>query len=310
MRFAIVVLGIVAATTTGVPLLLGSLVLILLSIVLGVVFSVRIGGADMPVLISFLNATAGLAASFCGIIIRNQLLVACGATVAASGSILTHVMCQAMNRNLLRVFVPADLKPSTVAEGIGPAATMPESSLAAAAPAESSGKTPMARAVEATVGAQKVIIIPGYGMALAHAQFEVVKVANRLCKMGKDVKFAIHPIAGRMPGHMHVLLAEADADSDMLFDLPEINSEFAATDLALIVGACDVVNPAAIMVEGTPISGMPILAAHEAKQVVVCNLDDRPGYSGVQNPLYTSPKTILLLGDAQATVGELLQALN
>ena len=147
-------------------------------------------------------------------------------------------------------------------------------------------------------------------MALAHAQFEVVKVANRLKEMGKEVKFAVHPIAGRMPGHMHVLLAEAEADSDMLFDLPEINAEFPETDLALIVGACDVVNPAAIDVEGTPISGMPILAAYEAKQVVVCNLDERPGYSGVQNPLYTAPKTIVMFGDAKTSLSRLLLALN
>ena len=307
---AIIALGVFAATAAGAPLLYASLALILLSILLGVVFAVRIGGADMPVLISFLNATAGLAASFCGIIIQNRLLVACGATVAASGSILTHVMCQAMNRNLLRVFVPTDLKPSTVAGGIGQNATTPAPSSVAAAPAESSGQTPLSRAVEAARSAQKVIIIPGYGMALAHAQFEVVKVANRLSQLGKEVKFAIHPIAGRMPGHMHVLLAEADADSDMLFDLPEINAEFPATDLALIVGACDVVNPAAIKVEGTPISGMPILAAYEAKQILVCNLDDRPGYSGVQNPLYTNPKTILLLGDAQASLSELRRALD
>ncbi len=147
-------------------------------------------------------------------------------------------------------------------------------------------------------------------MALAHAQFEVVKVAERLKEMGKEVKFAIHPIAGRMPGHMHVLLAEAEVDSDMLFDLPEINSEFQHTDLALIVGACDVVNPAAINVKGTPISGMPILAAHEAKQVLVCNLDERPGYSGVENPLYANPKTILMFGDAKTNLNLLLQALN
>ena len=147
-------------------------------------------------------------------------------------------------------------------------------------------------------------------MALAHAQFEVVKVAERLKEMGKEVRFAIHPIAGRMPGHMHVLLAEAEVDPDILFDLREINSEFQRTDLVLIVGACDVVNPAAINVKGTPISGMPILAAHEAKQILVCNMDEKPGYSGVENPLYADPKTILLFGDAKATFGQLLQALG
>jgi len=297
----LVVFGVLAGSTAGSLLLAVSLALILLAIALGAVFSVRIGGADMPVLISFLNATAGVAAAFCGIIIQNRLLIACGATVAASGSILTHVMCRAMNRNLFRVLVAADLKP---------AASAAPSQRAAAAPREPAAKPPLERAVEAARIAQKIIIIPGYGMALAHAQFEVVKIANLLSKQGRSVRFAIHPIAGRMPGHMHVLLAEAEADPDMLFDLAEINSQFAETDLVIIVGACDVVNPAAIDVEGTPISGMPILAAHEAKSVVVCNLDERPGYSGVENPLYTSQKTILMLGDAKASLGQLLQALE
>lgn len=304
---AIAVAGTLAAAASGTFLLYGALLLMLLAILLGVVFSLRIGGADMPVLISFLNATAGLAAAFCGIIIQNRLLVACGATVAASGSILTHVMCQAMNRNLLKVLAAADLRPESLA-GTAPAGTAaPPPSPAAAEPP---GASPLARALEAATSARNVIIIPGYGMALAHAQFEVVKLAGRLKELGKEVKFAIHPIAGRMPGHMHVLLAEAEADSNILFDLPEINSEFPQTDLAVIVGACDVVNPAAIHVEGTPISGMPILAAHEAKQVLVCNLDERPGYSGVPNPLYADPKTILMFGDAKASLSGLVQALN
>ena len=144
-------------------------------------------------------------------------------------------------------------------------------------------------------------------MALAHAQRSTVQLANRIRQMGKDVKFAVHPLAGRMPGHMHVLLAEAEIDPDMLFDLDEVNCEFAAADLAVVVGACDVVNPAASSVPGTPISGMPILEAQEAKGVLVCNLDDRPGYSGVNNPLYTNAKTVLLLGDAAATLARLIE---
>lgn len=300
-------LGILTVVSAGSALLYGSLGLILLASLLGVVFAVRIGGADMPVLISFLNATAGLAAAFCGIIIQNRLLIACGATVAASGSILTHVMCQAMNRQLFRVLVAAELKPPPDAARTGAGmAIMPSTpeSVAEDAPAA----PPLDRAVEAARQASTVIIVPGYGMALAHAQFEVVKLAEGLQRLDKTVRFAIHPIAGRMPGHMHVLLAEADVDSDLLFDLPDINADFPQTDLVVIVGACDVVNPAAISVKGTPISGMPILAAHQAKQIVVCNLDDRPGYSGVENPLYKDPKTILLLGDAQATCGALVEA--
>jgi len=303
-------LGVLAGSASGPALLYTTLGLILLSIILGAVFAVRIGGADMPVLISFLNATAGLAASFCGIIIQNRLLIACGATVAASGSILTHVMCQAMNRNLFKLLVGADLKPAATASQTSGKAPVPGPTSDAAEPRDSQTLSPLSRAVEAIRNAKKVIIIPGYGMALAHAQFEVVKVAERLNDLGKDVRFAIHPIAGRMPGHMHVLLAEAEVDPDMLFDLREINSEFRETDLALVVGACDVVNPAAIDVRDTPISGMPILAAHEARQVVVCNMDEKPGYSGVANPLYADAKTILVLGDAKATFGQLLQALS
>jgi len=202
------------------------------------------------------------------------------------------------------------LKPAAAAPQIGEGAAAPRPSFVAAEPGESQGQAPLARAVAGLRSAGTVIIIPGYGMALAHAQFEVVKLAERLKELGKEVRFAIHPIAGRMPGHMHVLLAEAEADADMLFDLREINADFPRTDLALIVGACDVVNPAAIDVKGTPISGMPVLAAHEAKQIVVCNMDERPGYSGVENPLYASPKAILMFGDAKVTVGQLRQALG
>jgi len=306
----IAALGVLAGVAADSALLAASLALIVLSIALGVVFSIRIGGADMPVLISLLNATAGLAASFCGVIIQNRLLIACGATVAASGSILTHVMCQAMNRSLLKVLVAADVKPATNSALAHEDAAPLRQSSAGTESRQSPGQPALVLAVEAARSARSVIIVPGYGMALAHAQFEVAKVAGRLTEMGKGVRFAIHPIAGRMPGHMHVLLAEAEVDPDTLFDLREINADFQNTDLVLIVGACDVVNPAAIDVEGTPISGMPILAAHEARQIVVCNMDERPGYSGVQNPLYANPKTILLLGDAKVTVGQLREALE
>jgi len=147
-------------------------------------------------------------------------------------------------------------------------------------------------------------------MALAHAQHEVVQLARHLEAMGKSVRFAVHPVAGRMPGHMHVLLAEAEADSEKLYDMDAIDTEFDNTDLALVIGACDVVNPAATDTEGTPISGMPILSAHRAKTVIVCNLDARPGYSGVKNPLYTLEKTVMLLGDARVTIQALLEKLK
>jgi NAD(P) transhydrogenase subunit beta len=310
MMAGICMLGALSLLSGGSMPYIGLPAITLLSIALGAVFAMRIGGADMPVLISFLNATAGLAASFCGVIIQNRLLIACGATVAASGSILTHVMCQAMNRRLLNVLVAADPGKTNVTPPISQVAIESPAPAVAVVSVPSDDRSLLLRAVDAAREAATIIIIPGYGMALAHAQFEVGKLAERFKAMGKSVKFAIHPIAGRMPGHMHVLLAEADVDSDILFDLPEINGEFRGTDLALIVGACDVVNPAAIHIEGTPISGMPILAAHEAKQVIVCNLDSKPGYSGVENPLYADHKTLLLLGDAKATVSQLLEALS
>jgi H+-translocating NAD(P) transhydrogenase subunit beta len=311
MIVAVVALALAAGTLTGsaaVVALLGTLVV---SILIGIVFSIRVGGADMPVLISFLNATSGLAAALCGIVIQNRLLIACGATVAASGSILTHAMCRAMNRKLGNVFVgisaaPVAARPSPDGNGPAPAAPAP----AERESPEMSAEDAFVRAARVARDAATVIIIPGYGMALAHAQFETVHLANLLLKQGKTVRFVVHPIAGRMPGHMHVLLAEAEVDPDALFDMDEINSEFSATDLAIVVGACDVVNPAATSAENTPISGMPVLAAGDAGHVIVCNLDDRPGYSGVENPLYTNPNTIMILGDAKDSVRRLREALE
>ena len=274
------------------------LVTIVLATVLGLLVAVRVGGADMPVLISFLNATAGLAAALAGVVIDNRLLVAAGATVAASGSVLTIAMCRAMNRSLLAVF--KGFKPAVPVpprEAVGDSAAAPE-------PAD-----PWANALAACRNAGSVIIVPGYGMAMAQAQFEVVELARKLEADGKQVRFAIHPVAGRMPGHMHVLLSEAEAPWEQLCEMPDINDDFASTDVVLVVGASDVVNPAAVSTEHTPISGMPILNAHAARAVVVVNLDDRPGYSGVRNELYEQPQTILLWGDAKATLRKLTDAL-
>ena len=304
--------GFVSFRAPAGPLQHGLLVLlILLSAAFGVLFSIRIGGADMPVLISFLNATAGLAAALCGMVVENQLLIAFGATVAASGGILTHMMCKAMNRRLLGIFMPNS----------APAAPAPNAAgeLSAAAPsvretrqdaASSEPEARLARAAGLLAAARSVLIVPGYGMALAQAQAEVSALAAHLAALGKEVRYAIHPVAGRMPGHMNVLLAEAGVDYDRLVEMEAINPEFASTDLALVVGACDVVNPAAISVEGTPISGMPILCVHEARYVVCCNYDDKPGYSGVENPLYAQDNTVLLQGDAKSTVRGLLEALG
>jgi NAD(P) transhydrogenase subunit beta len=272
------------------------------STVFGLLFAIRIGGADMPVLISFLNATAGLAAAFCGVTIENRLLIVVGATIASSGSILTIMMCRAMNRNLVSVFFgsgPA-LANASAAEPSASPAPLPESTHA-----EVPRDDRLDAVAKLALAAQKIIVVPGYGMALAHAQFEVVRLTQALESMGKDVRFAIHPVAGRMPGHMNVLLAEADVDYDKLCEMDDANKEFPATDLVLVVGACDVVNPAAIDVEGTPLSGMPILMAHQARAIAVCNLDERPGYSGVPNPMYRSERTWLLMGDALQTIQDI-----
>lgn len=305
---AIAALSLYGAFTSGVPLQLALVGALAASLALGYAFAVRIGGADMPVLISFLNATAGLAAAFCGVVIQNGLLIACGATVAASGSILTAVMCKAMNRSFVKVLSggKAAMAPAAaVGANAGAAPKVRE----AEKPAARTRAEAMAEAKAVLRDARRVIVIPGYGMALARAQFEVASLARRLEELGKEVSFAVHPVAGRMPGHMNVLLAEADVDYDKLREMDEVNPAFAGTDAVLIVGASDVVNPAAIHQPDTPISGMPILNAHEAKRALVCNLDDRPGYSGVPNSLYDQPSTLLLLGDAKGTVTELLQSL-
>lgn len=303
-----------------------------LALCAGVVLTIRVGGADMPVLISFLNALSGLAAAFCGVAIANRLLIACGATVAASGFILTHAMCRAMNRRWQSILLDGGAtrtddapveRTAPVSSGRppGPAIAAAKQTLLDQTPLDEApldeaplnqarlGQSPLDHALAALRAAMRILFVPGYGMALAGGQQACVQLANRLLQMGKIVKFTIHPIAGRMPGHMHVLLAEADVDSDLLVDLDDINPEFAQADLAVIVGACDVVNPAAIHVPGTPISGMPILNAHLAARVLVCNLDLRPGYSGVDNPLYADPKTILLLGDARDSLQSLLDRL-
>ena len=306
----LLVIGLAALQVPGNARVYLYVVQIVFAILFGILFSIRIGGADMPVLISLLNATAGLAAAFCGMVIENQLLIAFGATVAASGSILTHVMCKAMNRNLFRVFVPQTIKRANTGDEMPDTGSCEPGQAAATGSLQAGTDLHFSRAAGIVAGARKVIIVPGYGMAIAQAQLSVVALAKKMETLGKEVKYAIHPVAGRMPGHMNVLLAEAGVDYDMLVEMEAINPEFRSTDLVLVVGACDVVNPAAIDVEGTPISGMPILLTHEAQHVVCCNFDDKPGYSGVRNPLYEKDNTVLLSGDAKKTVQQLLDTLS
>jgi NAD(P) transhydrogenase subunit beta len=232
--------------------------------------------------------------------LHNSLLISFGAAVAASGSVLTYVMCNAMNRNLMNIFVAHNIynTPPTLKQK---SSEETENNKIPETPEEVEKK-----AINILKNAKKIIIIPGYGMALAHAQFEVKQLADLLINEGKDVKFAIHPVAGRMPGHMNVLLAEADVPYDLLYEMDAINDTFSDVDATIIVGACDVVNPAAVETEGTPISGMPILNAHESKNILIFNYDEKPGYSGVENPLYKNKKCIKLFGDAKYTLNKVI----
>ena len=263
----------------------------------GLYFSIRVGGADMPITISLLNSLSGVAGAIAGMAIGDVLLVAVGGIVGASGLLLTQIMCRAMNRSLLSILLGTKKKVAT------PAPSSVATASPAAAPKIEVKKTPG----EVLSTAKRVIIVPGYGMALAQAQHEVKQLADALRKGGAEVRFAIHPVAGRMPGHMNVLLAEANVPYDDLFETEAINDDFAKVDAAIVIGANDVLNPAARNAEGTPIYGMPVLNVDQAPYVVICNYDLKPGYAGVENPLYTREEGVALLtGDAKETVSALL----
>ncbi len=300
---AIVMLGVVTVLQGGLPAATGTaVVIIFLSILLGITFTIRIGGADMPVVISFLNAMAGFAAAFCGIVINNYLLIGCGAVVGASGSLLTLTMCKAMNRSFFSIL--AGHKPRMAATGN---ATVRIDAGTVQAKTKTVSLDDILPIVK---NAKKVIIVPGYGMALAQAQSSVKALEEWLEKNGANVRYAIHPVAGRMPGHMNVLLAEAGVDYDKLIEMQDINGDFKDTDLAIIIGACDVINPSAIYKEGTPISGMPILNAQQARAVIVFNFDNKPGFSGVENPLYQMDTSYCLWGDAKDNIDSLNSRLS
>ncbi len=265
----------------------------------GVLFSVRVGGADMPITISLLNSLSGVAEGAAGMAIASPLLVAVGGIVGTAGLILTQIMCKAMNRKLMDILLG---KTSVVkgkaeeAQAAAPAAESPT-----AGPAEATDEAIAALLKEA----RRVLIVPGYGMALSQAQHGVKALADLLEKNGAEVDFAIHPVAGRMPGHMNVLLAEADVDYDRLLEMDAANPLFKDSDLAVVIGASDVINPAANTAEGTPIYGMPILNVAEARRIIICNFDRKPGYAGVPNPLYDRPDVIFLEGDASASMDKL-----
>jgi len=271
--------------------------LVALALLLGVLLVLPIGGADMPVVICLLNSYAGLAASASGFALDNNVLIICGALDGGSGLILAMIMSKAMNRSFANVLFGAFGSDAAAASGGG-------------------GKGGNVRegtvedAAELLKIAQNVIIVPGYGMAVAQAQHATRDLANAMSANSTNVKYAIHPVAGRMPGHMNVLLAEANVPYDQLYELDAINDEFQRTDVAIVVGANDVVNPAAKTTPGSPIFGMPILNVDQAKAVIVLKRSMKPGFAGIENELFVLPQTMMVFGDAKATLGKITAAMK
>jgi NAD(P) transhydrogenase subunit beta len=273
-------------------------ILVLLAVVLGVLFVLPIGGADMPVVIAFLNAFSGLSGVGAGFVLDNNALIIGGTLVGASGTFLTVLMSRAMNRSLANVFF-----------GAFGAVVAPSEAVAGA-----DSKTHREITAEDTAVmlayASRVVIVPGYGLAVAQAQHAVRELADMLERRGVDVRYAIHPVAGRMPGHMNVLLAEANVPYPQLYDMEAINPEFPRTDVALVIGANDVTNPAARSTPDSPIYGMPILDVDRAANVVVLKRSMNPGFAGIENDLYYNSRTAMLFGDAKASVENLVAAVK
>ena len=269
--------------------------MIVVALLFGVMLVTPIGGADMPTVISLLNSYAGFSAALLGFVLNSKVLVVAGALDGASGFILSVIMCKAMNRSFTNVlfgaFGQAQVSAGRVAQG---------RTVRSASPEEAAG---------ILAGANKVVIVPGYGMAVAQAQHKVRELFDGLTKRGVDVKFGIHPVAGRMPGHMNVLLAEADIPYDKLLDMDEINGDFPQTDVALVIGANDVTNPAARTDHSSPIFGMPILDVDKARTVMVIKRSMGAGFAGIENPLYYLDKTLMLFGDAKNFVGAIVREL-
>tara|TARA_R110000868_G_scaffold259361_5_gene517288 strand:+ start:51332 stop:52756 length:1425 start_codon:yes stop_codon:yes gene_type:complete len=268
------------------------------SLLIGITSVIPIGGADMPVVISLLNSYSGIAASMAGFVLGNNLLIVSGALVGAAGLILTQIMCKAMNRSLFNVIFGTFGGDSASGGGAGSGGD------------KSVNETSAEDLAIQIAYASKVVIVPGYGLAVAQAQHVVKEVATKLEAKGVQVKYGVHPVAGRMPGHMNVLLAEADVPYDLLYDMDQINPEFASTDVVLIIGANDVVNPMAKTSPGSPIYGMPILNVDEAKRTVVFKRSLSVGYAGIDNPLFYEQKNQMFFGDAKKSLQALNEALN
>ncbi|MEM9003168.1 MAG: NAD(P)(+) transhydrogenase (Re/Si-specific) subunit beta [Cyanobacteria bacterium P01_F01_bin.86] len=295
MLLSVTALGYVYMTATGTAGMMPLGIMTAIAAVLGVTLVIAIGGADMPVVISILNSYSGWGAAAAGFMLSNDLLIITGALVGSSGMILSYIMCQAMNRSFANVLLG----------GFG--ATTGTSTKAVEGTAT---ETSVEDTVELLNAAESVIIVPGYGMAVAQAQHAVAAITQTLRDRGVQVRFGIHPVAGRLPGHMNVLLAEANVPYDIVLEMEEINDDFASTDVVLVIGANDTVNPSALEDPESPIAGMPILEVWKAQTVVVLKRSLSPGYAGVPNPLFYKENTQMLFGDARTNVNAILSQLT
>ena len=273
------------------------LIIIAISLVLGVHLIVAIGGADMPVVVSMLNSYSGWAAAAAGFMLKNDLLIITGALVGSSGAILSYIMCNAMNRSLANVIFGG----FGTGSGRGGASSEIEGSIT---------ETSALEVAEELKDSTEVMIVPGYGMAVAQAQHVVKEITETLRDKDVNVRFAIHPVAGRLPGHMNVLLAEANVPYDIVFEMDEVNDELPEVDILMVVGANDIVNPSALEEEDSPIAGMPVIEAWKAKTVIALKRSMATGYSGVENPLYYKENCRMLFGDAKDSLGQVLSALK